>query len=98
MQRTDKAAARSGVLPGGTVRQGGPHIVLPARANLSSPRVNRRVVTAGGVVGLLAVTGIVLFTALSSPLKDDVAWLLYVADQWLSGQRLYIDLVEINPP
>ena len=47
---------------------------------------------------LLAALGLVLATAISSPLKDDVAWLLYVARQWLGGQRLYEDLVEVNPP
>jgi hypothetical protein len=40
----------------------------------------------------------VMVTATLSPLKDDVAWLLYVARKWLGGQRLYEDLVEVNPP
>lgn len=47
---------------------------------------------------LLAALGFVLATAILSPLKDDVAWLLYVARKWLGGQRLYEDLVEVNPP
>ncbi len=47
---------------------------------------------------LLAVVGGVLFTALRSPLKDDVAWLLYVARRWLAGRKLYVDVVEVNPP
>ena len=47
---------------------------------------------------LLAIGGFVLTTAIRSPLKDDVAWLLYVARQWLAGQQLYVDLVEVNPP
>jgi len=47
---------------------------------------------------LFAVGGFVLTTAIRSPLKDDVAWLLYVARQWLAGQQLYVDLVEVNPP
>src|SRR5260370_3094688 len=50
----------------------------------------------------LAVLGaalvFVMVTATLSPLKDDVAWLLYVARKWLGGQRLYEDLVEVNPP
>jgi hypothetical protein len=41
---------------------------------------------------------LVLATAITSPLKDDVAWLLYVARKWLGGERLYEDLVEVNPP
>jgi MFS family permease len=47
---------------------------------------------------LTLVAGAVLITAMRSPLKDDVAWLLYVARKWLEGQRLYEDLVEVNPP
>ena len=35
---------------------------------------------------------------LRSPLKDDVAWLLYVARRWLAGRELYVDVVEVNPP
>ncbi|MBO0739363.1 MAG: hypothetical protein J2P48_22975 [Alphaproteobacteria bacterium] len=50
------------------------------------------------LIPLLAALGVVLFTTLGSPLKDDVAWLLYVARQWLAGRQLYVDLVEINPP
>ena len=42
--------------------------------------------------------GIVLFLALRSPLKDDIAWLLYVARRWMAGRELYIDVVEVNPP
>ncbi len=45
-----------------------------------------------------ATLGVVLTVASLSPLKDDVAWLLYVARKWLGGQRLYEDLVEVNPP
>lgn len=41
---------------------------------------------------------LVLTTTIRSPQKDDVAWLLYVARKWLAGQRLYEDLVEVNPP
>src|SRR6188472_1630962 len=49
--------------------------------------------------GMLAVVlAVVLFTMLRSPLKDDIAWLLYVARRWLAGRELYIDVVEINPP
>jgi hypothetical protein len=55
-------------------------------------------VTALSIVLLLAVLCVVLFTALRSPLKDDVAWLLYVARRWLAGRELYVDVVEVNPP
>jgi hypothetical protein len=47
---------------------------------------------------LLTALGIALFTTLRSPLKDDVAWLLYVARGWLAGRELYVDVIEVNPP
>jgi hypothetical protein len=50
------------------------------------------------VAVLLAALALVLVTDITSPLKDDVAWLLYVARRWLGGDRLYQDIVEVNPP
>jgi|GEM_PF-1712146 len=47
---------------------------------------------------LLAVLVVVTFAAIRSPLKDDIAWLLYVARRWMAGRELYIDVVEVNPP
>jgi hypothetical protein len=47
---------------------------------------------------LLTVLCLVMVTTIRSPEKDDVAWLLYVARKWLAGQKLYEDLVEVNPP
>ncbi|MCC6718560.1 MAG: hypothetical protein IT555_11815 [Acetobacteraceae bacterium] len=50
-------------------------------------------------LGILAVVLLfVVTTVIRSPLKDDVAWLLWVARKWLDGQNLYVDLVEVNPP
>jgi hypothetical protein len=50
-------------------------------------------------LGILAVVlTLIMVTTMRSPLKDDVAWLLYVARNWLAGQRLYVDLIEVNPP
>jgi hypothetical protein len=47
---------------------------------------------------LAGVLAVVMFAALRSPLKDDIAWLLYVARRWLAGRELYVDVVEVNPP
>ncbi|MBV9248952.1 MAG: hypothetical protein JO227_06890 [Acetobacteraceae bacterium] len=55
-------------------------------------------VTAASLLVLSVVVGVVLFASLRSPLKDDIAWLLYVARRWLAGRELYIDVVEVNPP
>ncbi|HEX7966963.1 MAG TPA: hypothetical protein VF502_01995 [Stellaceae bacterium] len=38
-----------------------------------------------------------LWVAVNNP-KDDVAWLVYVAQEFLHGKVLYVDLIEINPP
>jgi hypothetical protein len=48
-----------------------------------------------GVIGIIAITWII---ATRIPVQEDVAWLLYVAEQWLDGHRPYVALVEINPP
>ncbi len=61
-------------------------------------RFRRPLANAVSAVILAAVTGIVLFAALRSPLKDDIAWLLYVARRWLAGRELYVDVIEVNPP
>jgi hypothetical protein len=58
----------------------------------------RPAVAAASMLLLLTVLGIVLFVMLRTPLKDDVAWLLYVARRWLAGRELYVDVVEVNPP
>src|SRR3954454_16554474 len=58
----------------------------------------RPAVAVASLLLLLAVVGIILFTMLRSPLKDDIAWLLYVARRWLAGRELYVDVVEVNPP
>ena len=58
----------------------------------------RPLLAAASLVLLTAALALVLFTALRSPLKDDIAWLLYVARRWLAGRELYVDLVEVNPP
>lgn len=45
---------------------------------------------------LLVLVGYV--PALTAPMNSDVAWLLYVAERWMGGAELYVDLVETNPP
>jgi hypothetical protein len=64
----------------------------------ASRPVSSRVLDGLCVVGLASLLVLVGFILLNRPLKDDVAWLLYVAERMLDGRRLYVDLVEINPP
>ena len=68
------------------------------RAIRPLPAAVRPLVTAVSLALLLSALAIVLFTLLRSPLKDDIAWLLYVARRWLAGRELYVDVVEVNPP
>jgi hypothetical protein len=66
---------------------------------LSPVRITPRLlVSAVSLFLFVSVLAVVLFIALRSPLKDDIAWLLYVARRWLAGRELYIDVVEVNPP
>jgi len=69
-----------------------------SRATRPEQSALRPLITALSMLLLLVVLGIVLFTMLRSPLKDDIAWLLYVARRWLAGRELYVDVVEVNPP
>ena len=71
----------------------------PNPAIVPSASFNRRAATAAFSLVLLAIVlGVVMFASLGSPLKDDIAWLLYVARRWMAGRELYVDVVEVNPP
>jgi len=70
-------------------------ITQPAPGRLPMPM---RALNVLSVLVLCAVLGFVMFIALRSPLKDDIAWLLYVARRWMQGRELYVDVVEVNPP
>ncbi len=67
-------------------------------ARLASALSHRHTVATATMLLLLVTLGMVLFTVLRLPMKDDLAWLLYVARRWMAGRELYTDLVEVNPP
>lgn len=48
-------------------------------------------------IALATLIGIAV-QALWIPLDSDVSWLLTVCDRVLSGERLYVDILEVNPP
>src|SRR5713101_4776931 len=48
------------------------------------------------LIALVFVVAIVLRQVV--PLNTDVSWLLTIGERVLDGQRLYVDIVEINPP
>ena len=69
------------------------------RHSFVQPNPDGRVAIKAATTALLLLTlGVVLFTAMHTPLKDDVAWLLYVARRWMAGRELYVDVIEVNPP
>jgi hypothetical protein len=71
---------------------------VSSRAIRPATTPQRPMVAAVSLLLLAVVTGVVLFIALRAPLKDDIAWLLYVAHRWMAGRELYVDVVEVNPP
>ncbi len=72
----------------------------PANARVFDPATpaRRAAVAAASVLLLCAALSIMLFAVMRTPLKDDIAWLLYVARRWMAGRALYVDVVEVNPP
>ena len=70
----------------------------PRTVRLAAVLSHRHTVAAATTLLLLVTLTVVMFTVLRLPLKDDVAWLLYVARRWMAGRELYTDLVEVNPP
>src|SRR5271163_878302 len=66
--------------------------------NLAPARATRPIVNVISLLLLIGVLTVVMFAALRSPLKDDIAWLLYVARRWMAGRELYVDVIEVNPP
>lgn len=73
---------------------GAPRGIAPQQARLRAEQRTTLI-----CVGLVALAvGVVLFALLRAPMKDDLAWLLWVARQWLRGEELYVDIVEVNPP
>ena len=60
---------------------------LPAR-RLAMPRLLPLILVFAAAVALRAVI----------PVNPDVSWGLTMADKWLAGGKLYVDIVEVNPP
>src|SRR6202171_4588154 len=48
------------------------------------------------LIALVFVVAILLRQVV--PLNTDVSWLLVIGERVLDGQRLYVDVIEINPP
>jgi len=65
---------------------------------LTARPVNLRLITVVSLSIFSIVLVNVFIASCFAPMKDDIAWLLYVARRWLGGRTLYQDLVEVNPP
>lgn len=64
------------------------------------PRPSTQPQTGAKVLRALALLPALAFAvmALSPPLNHDVAAILNFAERWLAGERLYRDLLDVNPP
>ncbi len=71
---------------------------FPFQLDRRSPSAAPSLISTISILLLAAVTAAVLFISLRLPMKDDIAWLLYVARRWMAGRELYVDVVEVNPP
>ncbi|MBA3495648.1 MAG: hypothetical protein H0T86_00905 [Gemmatimonadales bacterium] len=60
--------------------------------------VRRRVAFLLATSAGAAMTVLGLIGEWRSPLNGDAAWILYCARRMLDGERMYVNLVEINPP
>jgi hypothetical protein len=63
-------------------------LTLPSDTRLAPPRW----------VPLAAVSLVALVTLHIAQTNPDVSWGLTMAEKWLDGSRLYVDIVEVNPP
>lgn len=49
-------------------------------------------------LAIVAVFGVAVWLRLAIPFNVDVSWWLTVSERMLDGQRLYLDILETNPP
>jgi hypothetical protein len=50
------------------------------------------------LIGFAAAVITVLVQSFLVPIDCDVSWLITVNEKMLAGQRLYVDIIEVNPP
>lgn len=49
------------------------------------------------VLPLVCIVHFFMITILL-PINGDIGWLFHATQEWLQGKRLYIDIIEVNPP
>ena len=82
------ADARSEALPADAA------MPLARRSPALSPALIARLWRAAALLPALLFLAVVL----SPPLNHDVAAVLNFSERWLAGERLYADLIDVNPP
>lgn len=71
----------------------------PSAAPVLPQAVAPRMLTARGLRLLAFVPAVAfLLMVLAPPLNHDVAAVLNFAERWVAGERLYRDLIDVNPP
>ena len=73
-----------------------PPITIPLPRGKAAARLDARARLLRLVALLPALA--FLLTVISPPLNHDVAAVLNFAERWLAGERLYTDLIDVNPP
>jgi hypothetical protein len=73
-----------------------PGSVAPART--LAARIDPRLAARLWRAAALLPAALFLLTVLSPPLNHDVAAVLNFTQRWVAGERLYSDLIDVNPP
>ena len=72
-------------------------MVVPHEARL--PPQRRPGIYSSAILALVNfAAGVAVVGAIRTGANGDSAWILHAAQRMLSGERLYIDLIEMNPP
>ena len=73
---------------------------MPLAPAPSGSSMIRRVLSGRSSFGVLLVLGIILGAApvFLGAMNHDAAWYLHAAGRMVGGERLYVDLIETNPP
>jgi hypothetical protein len=69
-------------------------------ATLAQPTLirSRSTIPPALLIGFAAATLAALVQSFLLPVDCDVSWLITVNEKMLAGQRLYLDIIEVNPP
>lgn len=71
---------------------------IEREAIASASVVRRRSDFVAPIAALAAAAVAIVIQALWIPIDADVSWLITVSERVLSGDRLYVDIFELNPP